>query len=139
MGTGLADMVQKRRMIDESVADAAFKRASVRKLDALVGLAETAGCRRVRLLAYFGEASGPCGNCDNCLNPPRVWDGTLPAQPALSGVYRTGPRFGAGHVIDVLLGRSAGRLSQLGHDRLSTFGIRRRLGERPTPADVPRA
>jgi len=84
MSYGLADIVQQRRMIDESTADDAFKRASVRKLDALVGLAETAGCRRVRLLAYFGEASGPCGNCDNCLYPPRVWDGTVAAQQALS-------------------------------------------------------
>jgi len=123
MSYGLADIVQQRRMIDESVADDAFKRASVRKLDALVGLAETAGCRRVQLLAYFGEASGPCGNCDNCLNPPRVWDGTVAAQQALSCVYRTGQRFGAGHVIDVLLGRATERVSQLGHDRLSTFGI----------------
>src|SRR5712691_6280378 len=130
MSYGLADIVQQRRMIDESAADDAFKRVSVRKLDALVGLAETAGCRRVRLLAYFGEASGPCGNCDNCLNPPRVWDGTVPAQQALSCVYRTGQRFGAGHVIDVLLGRSAGRVSQLGHDRLSTFGIGGDLDER---------
>jgi len=123
MSYGLADIVQQRRMIDESVADDAFKRASVRKLDALVGLAETAGCRRVQLLAYFGEASGPCGNCDNCLNPPRVWDDTVAAQQALSCVYRTGQRFGAGHVIDVLLGRATERVSQLGHDRLSTFGI----------------
>jgi ATP-dependent DNA helicase RecQ len=130
MSYGLADIVQQRRMIDESVADDAFKRASVRKLDALVGLAETAGCRRVRLLAYFGEASGPCGNCDNCLNPPRVWDGTVVAQQALSCVYRTGQRFGAGHVIDVLLGRAEGRVSQLGHDRLSTFGIGGTLDER---------
>jgi len=123
MSYGLADIVQQRRMIDESVADDAFKRASVRKLDALVGLAETAGCRRVQLLAYFGEASGPCGNCDNCLNPPRVWNGTVAAQQALSCVYRTGQRFGAGHVTDVLLGRATERVSQLGHDRLSTFGI----------------
>ena len=130
MSYGLADIVQQRRMIDESAADEAFKRISVRKLDALVGLAETAGCRRVRLLAYFGEASRPCGNCDNCLNPPRVWDGTVPAQQALSCVYRTGQRFGAGHVIDVLLGRAAGRVSQLGHDRLSTFGIGGDLEER---------
>ncbi len=130
MSYGLADIVQQRRMIDESTADDAFKRASVRKLDALVGLAETAGCRRVRLLAYFGEASGPCGNCDNCLNPPRVWDGTVAAQQALSCVYRTGQRFGAGHVIDVLLGRAEGRVSQLGHDRLSTFGIGAERDER---------
>src|SRR3989442_6456191 len=118
MSYGLADIVQQRRMIDESAADDAFKRASVRKLDALVGLAETAGCRRVRLLAYFGEASGPCGNCDNCLNPPRVWDGTLPAQQALSCVYRTGQRFGAGHV----------------DRRPARPGRRARLAARPRPA-----
>src|SRR3989442_745173 len=118
MSYGLADIVQQRRMIGESAADDAFKRASVRKLDALVGLAETAGCRRVRLLAYFGEASGPCGNCDNCLNPPRVWDGTLPAQQALSCVYRTGQRFGAGHV----------------DRRPARPGRRARLAARPRPA-----
>jgi ATP-dependent DNA helicase RecQ len=130
MSYGLADIVQQRRMIDESTAEDAFKRASVRKLDALVGLAETAGCRRVRLLDYLGEESKPCGNCDNCMNPPRVWDGTVVAQQALSCVYRTGQRFGAGHVIDVLLGRAEGRVSQLGHDRLSTFGIGGNLDER---------
>jgi ATP-dependent DNA helicase RecQ len=130
MSYGLADIVQQRRMIDESVAEDAFKRASVRKLDALVGLAETAGCRRVRLLDYFGEASAPCGNCDNCLNPPRVWDGTVAAQQALSCVYRTGQRFGAGHVTDVLLGRDTERVSQLGHDRVSTFGIGKDRDER---------
>jgi ATP-dependent DNA helicase RecQ len=117
-------------MIDESVADDTFKRAAVRKLDALVALAETAGCRRVRLLDYLGEASAPCGNCDNCLNPPRVWDGTVAAQQALSCVYRTGQRFGAGHVVDVLLGRETERVSQLGHDRLSTFGIGKDRDER---------
>jgi len=117
-------------MIDESVAEDVFKRASVRKLDALVGLAEAAGCRRVRLLDYFGEASKPCGNCDNCLNPPRVWDGTVAAQQALSCVYRTGQRFGAGHVTDVLLGRDTDRISQLGHGRLSTFGIGKDRDER---------
>src|SRR5258705_557729 len=130
MSYGLADIVQQRRMIGESVADDVFKRVSVRKLNALVGLAETAGCRRVQLLDYLGEASKPCGNCDNCLNPPRVWDGTVAAQQALSCVYRTGQRFGAGHVIDVLLGRETERVSQLGHDRLSTFGIGRDRDER---------
>jgi ATP-dependent DNA helicase RecQ len=130
MSYGLADIVQQRRMIDESVADDTFKRAAVRKLDALVALAETAGCRRVRLLDYLGEASAPCGNCDNCLNPPRVWDGTVAAQQALSCVYRTGQRFGAGHVVDVLLGRETERVSQLGHDRLSTFGIGKDRDER---------
>jgi len=130
MSYGLADIVQQRRMIDESVADDVFKRVSVRKLNALVGLAETAGCRRVQMLTYFGEASGPCRNCDNCLNPPRVWDGTVAAQQALSCVYRTGQRFGAGHVTDVLLGRDTERVSQLGHDRLSTFGIGKDRDER---------
>jgi ATP-dependent DNA helicase RecQ len=123
MAYGLADIVQQRRMIDESSADDVFKRVSMRKLDALVGLAETADCRRVRLLAYFGEASRPCGNCDNCLQPPRVRDGTEDARKALSCVYRTGQRFGAGHVIDVLLGRKTERVEKLHHDRLSTFGI----------------
>jgi ATP-dependent DNA helicase RecQ len=130
MSYGLADIVQQRRMIDESPAEDTFKRVSVRKLDALVGLAETAGCRRVRLLDYLGEASKPCGNCDNCLNPPQVWDGTVAAQQALSCVYRTGQRFGAGHVIDVLRGRETERVSQLGHDRLSTFGIGKDRDER---------
>src|SRR5260221_294266 len=91
---------------------------------------ETAAWRAVRRIAYLGEASRPCGNCDNCLNPPRVWDGTVAAQQALSCVYRTGQRFGAGHVTDVLLGRTTERVSQLGHDRLSTFGIGKDRDER---------
>src|SRR5450631_835017 len=108
MTYGLADIVQQRRMIDQSTGKDAYKRVSVGKLDALVGLCETAGCRRARLLDYFGEASAApnCGNCDNCLSPPRVWDGTIVAQKALSCVYRTGQRFGAGYLIDVLIGRS---------------------------------
>ena len=129
MSYGLADIVQQRRMIDQSVADDAFKRLSVRKLEALVGMAETAGCRRVQLLAYFDQASEPCGNCDNCINPPRVRDGTVQAQKALSCVYRTGQRFGAMHLIDVLLGRPTGRVATLGHERLSTFGIGGELAE----------
>jgi len=100
------------------------------QLEALVGMAETAGCRRVQLLAYFGEASRPCGNCDNCLSPPRVRDGTIDAQKALSCVYRTGQRFGAVHLIDVLLGRATERVAKFGHDRLSTFGIGGDLNER---------
>jgi ATP-dependent DNA helicase RecQ len=123
MTYGLADVVQQRRMIAESEADEAFKRISYGKLDALVGLAESASCRRVRLLAYFGEASAPCGNCDVCLNPPRVWDGTEAAQKALSCVYRTGQRFGAGHVIDVLRGNSTERVQRFRHDQLTTWGI----------------
>jgi len=93
------------------------------KLDALLGLAETASCRRVRLLDYFGEASAPCGNCDNCLAPPQTWDATDAARRALSAIFRTGQRFGAAHVIDVLRGKSGERVERWGHDRLSVFGI----------------
>jgi ATP-dependent DNA helicase RecQ len=123
MAYGLGDVVQQRRMIAESEADETFKRVSYSKLDALVGLAESASCRRVRLLAYFGEASAPCGNCDVCIEPPRVWDGTEAAQKALSCVYRTGQRFGAGHLIDVLRGNSTDRVQRFGHHSLSTWSI----------------
>ena len=123
MAYGLADVVQQRRMIDESEAEDGYKRVSVTKLDALVGLAETAECRRVRLLAYFGEVSSACGNCDNCIDPPRVIDATEAAQKALSAVFRTGQRFGAGHLIDVLRGNATERVRQLGHDGLKTFGV----------------
>jgi ATP-dependent DNA helicase RecQ len=123
MAYGLADVVQQRRMIAENEADETFKRVSYGKLDALVGLAESASCRRVRLLTYFGESSTPCGNCDVCIEPPRVWDGTQAAQKALSCVYRTGQRFGAGHLIDILRGNATERVQGFGHDALSTFGI----------------
>ncbi|HKA40916.1 MAG TPA: DNA helicase RecQ [Burkholderiales bacterium] len=130
MAYGLGDVVQQRRMIAESEAGEAYKRVSYGKLEALVGLAEAAGCRRVRLLAYFGEASAPCGNCDNCLNPPRVWDGTEAAQKALSCVYRTGQRFGAGHLIDVLRGNPTERVQRLRHDKLTTWKIGADLTDR---------
>jgi len=123
MAYGLADVVQQRRMIAESPADARHKRVAAAKLDALLGLCETSACRRQRLLAYFGEESGPCGNCDTCLDPPETWDGTEAVRKALSCVYRTGQRFGAGHVIDVLMGRDDERVRQWGHDKLSTYGI----------------
>ena len=123
MAYGLGDVVQQRRMINESEADETYKRVSYGKLDALVGLAEAAGCRRVRLLAYFGETSAPCGNCDNCLSPPRVWDGTDAAQKALSCVYRTGQRFGAGHLIDILRGNATERVQKFRHDELKTFNV----------------
>jgi ATP-dependent DNA helicase RecQ len=123
MAYGLADVVQLRRMLAESEADEQYKRVASAKLDAMLGLCETAACRRVRLLDYFGEASGPCGNCDTCLNPPEVWDGTTAAQKLLSAIYRTGQRFGAGHVIDVLLGRATDRVNQWRHGGLSTFGV----------------
>ncbi len=121
MAYGLGDVVQQRRMIDDSEANETFKRVSYRKLDALVGLAEAAGCRRVRLLDYFGEPSTPCGNCDNCLNPPRVWDGSEAAQKALSCVYRTDQRFGAGHLIDILRGNETERVQRFGHNQIKTF------------------
>jgi ATP-dependent DNA helicase RecQ len=132
MAYGLSDIVQQRRMIDESSGSDTFKRVSIGKLEALVGLAETANCRRVRLLGYFGEALSParCGNCDNCLSPPVVRDGKVIAQKLLSCAYRTGQRFGAMHLIDVLIGRMTDRVKQFGHDRLSVFGIGRDLNEK---------
>src|SRR4030088_3148738 len=131
MAYGLSDIVQQRRMIDESTGSDAFKRVSVGKLDALVGLAENAGCRRSRLLGYFGEMleAASCGNCDNCLSPPKVRDGKTIAQKLLSCAYRTGQRFGAMHLIDVLVGRLTERVTQFGHDKLSVFGIGRVFNE----------
>ncbi len=120
---GLADVVQQRRLIDMSDASAEFKRVSAAKLDALLGLCETASCRRVRLLGYFGEASAPCGNCDTCLEPPQTYDATVEARKALSTVYRTGQRFGAVHLIDVLRGKDGERTRRWDHDKLSVFGV----------------
>ncbi len=132
MAYGLSDIVQQRRMIDESTGAEAFKRVSIGKLDALVSLAETTDCRRSRLLGYFGETpqTTKCGNCDNCLSPPTVRDGKVMAQKLLSCAYRTGQRFGAMHLIDVLIGRLTERVKQFGHDRLSVFGIGRELNEK---------
>ncbi|MFN5568697.1 MAG: DNA helicase RecQ [Bradyrhizobium sp.] len=132
MAYGLSDIVQQRRMIDESTGAEAFKRVSIRKLDALVALAETAGCRRRLLLSYFGEtpADEKCGNCDKCLSPPQVRDGKVIAQKLLSCAYRTGQRFGAMHLIDVLVGRATERVKQFGHDQLSVFGVGRELNEK---------
>lgn len=127
MTYGLADVVNQRRMIDEGEAGEDFKRLQRTKLDALLALAEAHDCRRVRLLAYFGEASAPCGNCDNCLNPPATWDATEAARKALSCIYRFlqqgGLRFGAGHLIDVLRGKHTDKVAQYQHDRLSTWAI----------------
>ena len=130
MAYGLGDVVNQRRMIDASTAEVQFKRIASAKLDALLGLCEASSCRRVRLLAYFDEASAPCGNCDVCLEPPQVWDGTVAAQKALSCVYRTGQRFGAAHLIDVLLGKETERVRQWGHGELSTFGVGGDLDEK---------
>ncbi len=166
MAYGLQDVVNQRRMIDESPAGEDFKQVMRGKLDALLALAEATDCRRVRLLAYFGEAygegpsaagppqggrgptpahgAGPasapgqgghevptvgatCGNCDNCLQPPAVWDGTDAARKLLSTIYRvqqqSGISFGAGHIMDILRGKATDKVVQFGHERLSTFGI----------------
>ncbi|TFZ06715.1 DNA helicase RecQ [Ramlibacter henchirensis] len=130
---GLQDVVNQRRMIDESPAGEEFKQVMRGKLDALLALAEATDCRRVRLLAYFGEASQPCGNCDNCLSPPQVWDGTDAARKLLSTVYRvqqaSGISFGAGHVMDILRGKRTEKVEQFGHDKLSTFGLGAQFSE----------
>jgi ATP-dependent DNA helicase RecQ len=136
MAYGLQDVVQLRRMIDESEAGEAQKRIQAAKLDAMLGLCEAAECRRVRLLAYFGEAARACGNCDNCLDPPATFEGTLAAQQLLSCVYRTGQRFGALHVIDVLRGESTPKVAQREHEKLSTFGIGRERSAREWRAIV---
>ena len=123
MAYGLQDVVLQRRMIDESDADDGFKRVLSMKLDAMLGLCETLSCRRMRLLDYFGERSGPCGNCDTCLIPPVSFDGTVPIQKLLSTVYRVDQRFAAGHVIDVLRGAQTERISQWHHDKLTVYGV----------------
>ncbi|ARP80351.1 DNA helicase RecQ [Bordetella genomosp. 8] len=124
---GLQDVVQQRRMIDESPGDEVFKRRLGQQLDAMLGLCETVECRRVRLLAYFGQQIGACGNCDVCLDPPQAWDGTVAAQKVLSAVYRLwkerGQRYGAGHIIDILRGKATDRVNQYGHQTLSVFGV----------------
>src|SRR5438045_7391940 len=104
MAYGLSDVVQQRRLIEASDAADDYKRVSASKLDALLGLCETAGCRRVRLLTYFGEASERCGNCDTCLEPPQTFDATAAAQKSLSAIYRTGPRSAPLHLLHVLRG-----------------------------------
>ena len=124
MAYGLSDVVALRQMVEGSGAEEQRKRIEVRKLDALLGLCELTTCRRLALLAYFGEErADPCGNCDNCIAPPETWDATEAARKALSCVYRTGQRFGAGYVIDVLRGSDSERIRSFGHRRLSTFGI----------------
>ena len=133
MAYGLADVVNQRRMIDESPATDEFKRLQRGKLDALLALAEAHDCRRVRLLAYFGERSSACGNCDNCLSPPATWDATEAARKALSCVYRFrqhgGKSFGVGHLVDVLRGKATDKVAANGHERLSTFGVGADLAE----------
>ena len=127
MAYGLQDVVNQRRMIDESTAVDAFKQVLRGKLEALLVLAEATDCRRVRLLGYFGESSQPCGNCDNCLHPPSTWDGTDAARKLLSTIYRiqqkNGMSFGAGHVMDIVRGKVTDKTTQYAHQTLSTFGV----------------
>jgi ATP-dependent DNA helicase RecQ len=120
----LSDLVLLRKMMESSEAEAQFKRIEKLKLDALLGYCETTRCRRQVLLGYFGEKlAEPCGNCDTCLEPVTTWDGTEAARKALSCVFRTGQRFGANYLIDILLGRDNTRIRHLNHDELSTYGI----------------
>ncbi|GAA4870138.1 DNA helicase RecQ [Luteimonas vadosa] len=131
MCQGLGDVVLLRQMIEQSDSGEERKRLERRKLDALVAYCETMRCRRQVLLSSFGEDyPRPCGNCDNCLEPAETWDATVAAQKALSCVYRSGQRFGAAHVIDVLRGSDNERIRQFGHDRLSTHGIGSELDAR---------
>src|SRR5688572_7733221 len=128
---GLGDTINLRQLIQQSDAGEERKRLELRKLDALLGYCESTTCRRQSLLGWFGEAHpGACGNCDNCLEPPQSWDGTIAARKALSCVYRSGQRFGAAHVIDVLRGVASERVQQLRHDGLSTWAIGSDLDER---------
>jgi ATP-dependent DNA helicase RecQ len=130
---GLQDVMQQRRMIDGSEGDAEHRRRLGLHLDAMLALCETVECRRVQLLAYFGEESTPCGNCDTCLAPPESWDGTVPAQKLLSTVVRLqrerNQKFGAGQIVDILLGKTTARITQNDHASLSTFGIGTELSE----------
>ena len=134
MSYGLQDVVNQRRMIDAGeVAGEDYKQVMRSKLDALLAMAEGTGCRRVSLLGYFGEVSAPCMNCDNCLHPPQLWDGTEAGRKLLSCIYRvqqaSGLNFGAGHLMDILRGKLTDKVRQYGHERLSTFGIGADLGE----------
>lgn len=124
MAYGLQDVIFLRQMVEESTAEEIQKRISMDKLQSMLGLCELSGCRRQTLLQYFGESlAEPCGNCDNCLVPPEIWDGTEAARKALSCVYRTGQRFGVNYVVDVLVGKDDARIFQNQHDQLSTYGI----------------
>ena len=123
MTYGLNDVVIHRQKIDESSAPPEQKRIERQKLDSMLAYCESAQCRRVLLLNYFGEEAAPCGNCDVCLDPPLLWDGTIAAQKALSAALRTGQRFGAGHLIDILRGKSTDKVKQFGHEHLPTFGV----------------
>jgi ATP-dependent DNA helicase RecQ len=130
---GLSDVVQQRKLIDTSESSEAHRRRLSRHLDAMLALCETVQCRRAQLLGYFGERATACGNCDTCQSPPQSWDGTVAAQKVLSAVYRLQrerhQRFGAGHVIDILLGRETAKIAQHDHGSLTVFGVGTELRE----------
>jgi ATP-dependent DNA helicase RecQ len=126
---GLQDVVLLREMIEQSTAPDEIKRIERQKLDAMLGYCEAPQCRRQILLKYFGEASQPCRNCDICLNPPERWDASVAVQKALSTIYRSGQRYGATHLIDILLGKSTPKIRECGHEHLSTYGIGKDLSE----------
>ncbi|WP_292685998.1 MULTISPECIES: DNA helicase RecQ [unclassified Microbacterium] len=127
MAYGLGDVVQQRRLIDQSPGERAYKQRLGQHLDAMLALCETVSCRRQNLLGYFGQASDPCGNCDTCLQPADTWDGLIPAQKLLSTIVRLkrerNQAFGAGHLVDILRGASTDRIRQQGHDALATYGL----------------
>ncbi len=129
MTYGLNDVVIHRQRIDESAAPEEQKRIERQKLDAMLAYCEAAGCRRTVLLNYFGETRNACGNCDTCQTPPELWDGTVAAQKFMSALLRTGQRFGAAHLIDILRGKATEKVGQFGHDRLQTFGVGADLDE----------
>jgi ATP-dependent DNA helicase RecQ len=130
---GLADVVMQRKLIETSDGDAAYRRMQTAHLDAMLALCETASCRRAQMLGYFGERSAACNNCDTCLTPPETWDGTIAAQKLLSAVYRLrherNQKFGAGQIIDILLGKQTPKITQHRHDTLKVFGIGTELRE----------
>ncbi len=134
LASGLADVVQHRKLLDPSEGDVAHRRRLAAHLDAMLALCETVECRRAQLLAYFGQHATACGNCDTCLSPPQSWDGTIAAQKLLSTVFRLDrerrQKFGAGQVIDILLGKQTPKVTQFGHDSLTVFGIGTELSER---------
>ena len=130
MAYGLQDVVMLKQMLNNSEGDERHKRVEQHKLEAMLGLCEEIRCRRQSLLAYFDEVlAQPCGNCDNCVDGVQTWDATEPARQALSAIFRSGQRYGVGHLVDILLGRDNERVRTLGHQHLSVFGVGKALGE----------
>jgi ATP-dependent DNA helicase RecQ len=128
---GMQDLLLRRQMIEQGASPVEVKRIERGKLDALLGVCETASCRRQAILAHFGEVMAqPCGNCDTCLAPGETWDATIASRKALSAMLRTGQRFGAGHLIELLLGNTNERMARLGHDKLPTFGVGKELDKK---------